>query len=94
MTVEHILSIVGALVPVFSALSSFVNHLVRTKQASGEPVSPTLLGVGAMLNVASVNVDKAVQMAKAVKDAKAGLAAAPAAPAVEAPKADEPVKVE
>ncbi len=91
MTIEHILSIVGALVPVFSALSSFVNHLVRTKQAAGEAVSPALLGAGSILNLASVNVDKAVQMAKAVKDAKAGIAAAPV---VEAAKADEPVKVE
>lgn len=89
MTLEHVLSIVGALVPVFSALASFVNHLVRTKQEAGEAVSPALLGVGAMLNVASVNVDKAVQMAKAIKAVKA-VSAAPAAPEA----APEAVKVE
>lgn len=75
MTIEHIMAIVGALVPVFSALSSFVNHLVRTKQTAGEPVSAALLGAGAVLNLASVNVDKAVQMAKAMK----GLSAVPVA---------------
>lgn len=93
MTLEHVLSIVGALVPVFSALSSFVNHLVRTKQAAGESVSPMLMSAGAVLNLASVNVDKAVQMAKAVKApaaAPAAAAPAPAAPAVEG----EAVKVE
>ena len=89
MTLEHVLSIIGALVPVFSALASFVNHLVRTKQAAGESVSPALLSVGAVLNVAAINGDKAVQMAKAVKSGKA-VSAAPAAPEA----APEAVKVE
>jgi hypothetical protein len=92
---DSILTIIGALVPVFSALSSFVNHVVRTRQAAGESVPPMLMGAGAVLNLASVNVDKAVQMAKAVKAASAvaaPVAAAPEAPAAE--QAPEAVKVE
>lgn len=63
--VESILAIVGALVPVLSALASLLNHVVRERQAAGEPVSKTLLSAGAMLNVGAVNLDKAVQLAKA-----------------------------
>jgi hypothetical protein len=65
--VEHLLAIVGALVPLASALSSYLNHIVRTKQAAGEPVNPLLLTGGSMLNAAALNVDKAVQLAKAVQ---------------------------
>lgn len=70
-TVEHILSIGTGLVTVMSALASFLNHLVRTRQAAGEPVAPALLGAGAVVNLASVNVDKALQLAKLLKEAKA-----------------------
>jgi hypothetical protein len=93
MNIEHVLAIIGALVPVFSALSSFVNQIVRERQARGEEVSPMLLNGGALLNVASVNLDKAAQLAKAAKAVKAPSAAAPfeAAPAEPAPEA---VKVE
>lgn len=87
MTLDNVLTLAGALIPVFSALASFVNHLVRTKQAAGEPVPSMLLGAGAILNVAAVNVDKAVQLTKAMK----GVAAAPVAPTEPAPEA---VKVE
>lgn len=62
--IEHILAIVGALVPILSAAASFVNHLIRQKTDAGEQVSPVLLNAGAFLNVASINVDKAVQLTK------------------------------
>lgn len=62
--IEHILAIVGALVPVLSAVASFVNHLIRMKTDAGQQVSPFMLHAGAFLNVASVNVDKAVQLSK------------------------------
>ena len=37
--VQSILAILGALVPVLSALASLLNHVVRERQAAGEPVS-------------------------------------------------------
>ena len=64
-----IIRILGALVPLASALASFLNHIVRMKQAAGEPVNPLLLAGGSMLNVAALNVDKAVQLAKAMQGA-------------------------
>jgi hypothetical protein len=70
---EHILAFMGALVPLMSALSSLINHIVREKVAAGESVSPALLKGGALLNVGAINLDKAVQlaaMAKEKRDAK------------------------
>lgn len=64
---DTILMFMGALVPLMSALASFINHLVRQKTDAGEQVSSALLNTGAFLNVASVNVDKAVQLAKMAK---------------------------
>lgn len=65
--IDHILMFLGALVPLMSAAASFINHLVRQRTDAGEQVSPLLLNTGAFLNVASVNVDKAVQLAKMAK---------------------------
>ena len=64
---DTILMFLGALVPLMSAAASFINHLVRQKTDAGEQVSPALLNTGAVLNAASVNVDKAVQLAKMAK---------------------------
>lgn len=65
--VQNVLSIVGALVPLMSALASFLNHIVRQKQERGEEVSKMLLNSGAVLNVGAVNLDKALQLAKLAK---------------------------
>ena len=65
--VEHVLAFLGALVPLMSALASFINHKVRTAQAAGEDVSPVTLKTGAWLNVGALNLDKAVQLAKQAK---------------------------
>lgn len=62
--VDHILAILGALVPLCSALSSWINHVVRTKNAQGADVAPWLLNTGSMLNIASVNLDKALELRK------------------------------
>lgn len=62
--IEHILAIVGALVPLLSAAASFINHIIRAKTDAGHQVSPVVLHAGAFLNVASVNLDKAVQLGK------------------------------
>jgi len=64
---DTILMFLGALVPLMSAAASFINHIVRQKTDAGEQVSPALLNAGAFLNVASVNVDKAVQLAQMAK---------------------------
>ena len=61
---DHVLSILGALVPLMSALSSFINHWIRTQTSAGEKPSPVLLTMGSLVNVASVNLDKGVQFAK------------------------------
>ena len=35
---DHVLTILGAVVPLLSALASLVNHVVRARQADGQPV--------------------------------------------------------
>lgn len=60
---DYILAIVGALVPLMSAVSSLVNHVIRAKSDAGEKVSPMLSGAGTVLNFASINIDKAIQLA-------------------------------
>lgn len=82
---EHILAILGALVPICSALASLVNHLVRAKQAKGQEVSPLMLGAGSLLNAASINLDKAVQLGKLAKGLPVPRTQSPALPAPEAP---------
>lgn len=67
---EHILAIIGAVVPLLSALSSMINHIVRSKQADGQAVSPALLGAGTVINVGAVNLDKALQLARLLRDSK------------------------
>lgn len=64
---ERLLTFLGALVPVMSALASLINHIVREKTDAGEKVSPLLLQGGALLNVGAVNLDKAVQLAHLAK---------------------------
>lgn len=89
--VENVLAILGALVPLCSALASFLNHLVRDKQSKGEAVSPLLLSAGSVLNAASINLDKAVQLGKMAK----GLPVPATQPSVETPApAPEPAKQE
>lgn len=66
-TFDHVLAIIGALVPLLSALASFVNWKVRQVTAEGKQPSAALLTTGSVLNFASVNVDKAVQFAQMVR---------------------------
>lgn len=87
--VEQALAILGALVPLASALASFMNHMVREKQAKGEAVSPLMLAAGSALNAASINLDKAVQLGRMVKGGSYAPAQAPA-PAPEALPAPVP----
>ena len=89
--VDRVLVIVGALVPLLSALSSWVNHVIRTKEAKSEAVSPALLGVGSVLNVLSVNLDKAVQLRNMMKGRAAPALPQETPPPVEEPPAPTPV---
>lgn len=68
-TFDHILTIIGALVPLFSALSSFLNHKVRmaTNDDTKDDPSSKFLKAAAMLNVLAVNLDKANQLMKLAK---------------------------
>lgn len=76
---DHLVSIVTAIVTVCSAISSWLNHIVRSKQAAGQPVPGALLGGAAVTNVASVNIDKAIQLVNMLRAAKV-----PTAPAQDA----------
>lgn len=70
MTLEHITSIIGVIVPILSAIASALNANVRKTQAEGKPVSPALAKVGAVVNVGALNLDKAQQLAALVKSLK------------------------
>jgi len=70
MTLEHALAIVGAIVPVASAIASALNQHVRDAQAKGETVPSWLLHIVAVVNAAALNGDKVVQLVKLVRGAK------------------------
>lgn len=63
-TLDHVLTIIGALVPFFSAIASLLNHRVRITQNEGRDASPSMLAAAATLNMLSVNIDKGIQLAK------------------------------
>jgi hypothetical protein len=64
---DKLLVFLGALVPLMSAVASYLNHRVRSAQADGKRVSAAVLHVGALLNVGALNLDKAVQLVKTAK---------------------------
>lgn len=83
--IDFWLSVAGALVPVLSALSSFLNHFIRVKTSQGEQPNSAMLAAGAMINLASMNIDKGVQFVKMARGAEvpqtvADPSAAPATP--------------
>lgn len=88
MDINAIIHLAGALVPLFSAVSSFVNHVIRQMQANGRQVPPFIAGASSVLNVGALNIDKAVQMAQLVKamSAKPADAEAQVEPEVVIPK--------
>jgi hypothetical protein len=67
---DAVLMVLGALVPLLSAVASLVNHAIRRKVDAGQNVSSVLSGTGTVLNLASVNLDKAIQLARMVHPAK------------------------
>ena len=68
--IHTILEIAGALVPLFSAIGSFFNHMIRQQQSAGEKVNQALVGANAIVNAVALNVDKAVQMSQMFKAAR------------------------
>ncbi len=66
MTVEHILAIVGAIVPVFSAIASALNQHARAAEAP----SANLAKAQVVVNTLALNLDKVRQAAAAIKAAK------------------------
>lgn len=80
-TLDHLLTILGALVPLFSAIAAFLNSKVRAAQSEGQGVSPALLKAAALVNVAAVNIDKANQLSSLAKKP------APQAPSAQPPAA-------
>lgn len=75
--IHKVLELAGALVPLFSAIGSFFNHLVRQQTAEGKAPPAALLGANAVVNAVALNVDKAVQMAGMFKGAVGAKAEAP-----------------
>jgi len=69
--IDGILAVVGLLMPLLSALTSFINHRVRKSTEAGLLPDSKLLAIGSALNFASVNVDKGVQLAKLMAAAAA-----------------------
>jgi len=77
---EHALMILGACVPLLSAMASLLNHIVRLRVAANQLVSPLLSGASTVLNLSAVNIDKAVQMGRMFLDEKKVGAPVPSAP--------------
>lgn len=66
MTVEHVLAIIGAIVPIFSAIASALNQHARTAEAPSANVAKAQV----IVNALALNLDKvkqAVALAKSIK---------------------------
>ena len=66
MTVEHVLAIIGAIVPVFSAIASALNQHARTAETPSAGVAKAQV----IVNALALNLDKvklAVAATKALK---------------------------
>jgi len=66
MTVEHVLAIIGAIVPIFSAIASALNQHARTVEAP----SPNVAKAQVLVNTLALNLDKVKLAVAAVKAAK------------------------
>ena len=66
MTVEHVLAIIGAIVPIFSAIASALNQHARTAEAP----SPNVAKAQVVVNALAMNLDKVKLAVAAVKAAK------------------------
>lgn len=66
MTVEHVLAIIGAIVPIFSAIASALNQHARTAEAPSAGVAKAQV----VVNTLALNLDKVKQAAAALKALK------------------------
>jgi len=66
MSFEHILAIIGAIVPIFSAIASALNQQART----AEVPSANLAKAQVIVNTLALNLDKVKQAAAVVKSLK------------------------
>ena len=66
MTIEQFLAIVGAIVPVFSAIASALNQHARTTEAP----SANLAKAQVIVNTLALNLDKVKQAAALLKATK------------------------
>jgi hypothetical protein len=66
MSFEHILAIIGAILPVASAIASALNQQVRAAEAP----TPAALKAQVVVNALAMNLDKVRQAAAAIKAAK------------------------
>jgi len=56
---EHILAIVGVLVPLISMVASLLNTAIRNLLIEGREVPKRLAAAGAVVNALAINLDKA-----------------------------------
>jgi hypothetical protein len=66
MTLEHILAIIGAIVPVFSAIASALNQHARKVEAPSANVAKAQVVVNAL----ALNIDKVKQAAEMIRALK------------------------
>lgn len=66
MTVEQILAIIGAIVPVFSAIASALNQHARTAEAPSANVAKAQVVVNAL----ALNLDKVKQAVSVIQSFK------------------------
>lgn len=66
MTIEQILAIIGAIVPIFSAIASALNQHVRTSEAPSANVAKAQV----VVNTLALNLDKVKQAAALVRSLK------------------------
>jgi len=66
MTVEHVLAIIGAIVPIFSAIASALNQHARTAETPSANVAKAQV----IVNALALNLDKVKQAAALIKTLK------------------------
>ena len=66
MNIEHVLAIIGAIVPIFSAIASALNQHARTAEAPSAGVAKAQVVVNAL----ALNLDKVKLAAEALKALK------------------------
>ena len=66
MTIEHVLAIIGAIVPIFSAIASALNQHARTAEAPSANVAKAQV----IVNALALNLDKVKLAAEALKALK------------------------